>query len=103
MADQSTGQCRQLETSLSNYRETISQLEDRIRQLECTVEARDTSTSKLQLKNKEIKLLLKQTQEALIRQEQVVADLTRALSEERNKTELGRMETGNEKRVGESL
>ena len=97
LADQSTGQCKQLEYSLSSSRASMAQFGDRVRELENAISHKDSQLSKLQVKNKELKLMVKQTQQALLQQEQVVLSLTRELTEERGRLGLSQVEKEGER------
>lgn len=57
---------------------------DRARELERSVEKKDAALAKLQLKNKELKIILKETQHALLEQEKVVEKLNREMRESSN-------------------
>jgi chromosome segregation ATPase len=77
---------QQLTADMSAVRKEVSV--DASRELERSIEKRDSTIAKLQVKNKELKLVLKETQNALVEQEKVVERLTRELSEARTKITL---------------
>ena len=81
VVDQSNGQYKRLESSLSNVRESVGQYEIRISQLEKAIADRDETISKMHVKLKDKKSALKKTQEALLGQENVVMGLEKKIEE----------------------
>lgn len=97
LADQSTGHCRDLEMTLTTSRQSLAHFTERIALLESQVAAKDLSVSKLHVKNKNLKVSLKEVQQALLQQEQVVIGLQRDLTEQRGKFEIAGAEKESEK------
>ena len=70
-----------LEESLNGYRNSVGQCEEKIVQLEANLAGKDKLLKKVQAKLKEAKNELKETQQALLKQESVVITLTREAQE----------------------
>lgn len=86
----------QLEVSLSTSRASVAQFANRIKELESLVEGKEKQVSKLSMKNRELKLMVKETQGALLQQEQVVIGLNREVADQRIKAESSSAEKHNE-------
>ena len=93
------GRNHDLEKRVSELSIENSGLKERLRAqiggLESTVTSREASLTKLQSKVKDLKVALKQTQQALLQQETVVARLTREVTDGSAKLEAGREESAN--------
>lgn len=97
LADRSTGHCRELEMTLTTSRQSQAHFTERIAELESEVAGKDLIVSKLQVKNKNLKVSCKEVQQALLQQEQVVIGLQRDLAEQRGKFEIAGAEKESQK------
>ena len=75
-----------LEVSLTSSRANIAEFSERIRFLEQSAEEKERQLSKLSLKNKELKLMVKEARGALLQQEQVVISLKKEIGDQQTQS-----------------